>query len=424
MAMLLGGLLAACSGSGSSGTAGEGSAPDKNQTVTIQFWFPGESKVLEDYFVNAAKEFESLNPHIKVQTTVLPSSAGDIDTRLNSAKLSGTYPDVFSAYLIFIGTRGSLGEFAPLDDFLDRWEDAADISESALALGRYKGQTVGLGYFPAPEILTYRKDYFEEAGLDPEKPPTNWEELADYAKKLTVRDANGTITRAGLDVPLGNASSFFEAFMRQSGSNIIDEDTGTPVFTDAASIEAFEYLADLYQNVSIPYDYDKKDTAPFISGNSAMSFLTPAAISNLLNNKPEWKDKLGYGPVLQHREKYAFTGYRLFTIGSTSKHKAEAWEFIQFMMSKEQMWKRYTDLKIPVVRKSLEEPFIADNPAINSVLVDYVKYGKGKPVTPFTSIYNKYIHQAYAETVTGAKSAEAALRDAYDGLVKELEIIK
>ena len=426
---LLASLLAACgggsgSGAGGSNASGSGDAANDEEPVTITFWFPGESEVLEQYFFNAAKEFEASQSRIKVDVTSLPSGADDIDTKLNAAKLAGTYPDVFSAYLIFIGTRGALGEFANLDGYLAEWDERDDIHESALELGKFKGESVGVGYFPAPEILTYRKDAFQEAGLDPEKPPTNWAELKEYAEKLTVRDASGNTVRVGLDVPLNNASSFFEAFMRQNGSPIIDEINEVPVFADEASTEAFEYLTELFQLGAIPYDYQKKDTSPFVNGKAAMAFLTPAVISNLQNKDPNLKDIFGFGPVLEEKARVAFTGYRLFTIGSTSKHKDEAWEFIKFMMSAEQMWKRYEQLQIPVVRKSLEERFIAANPAINSVLVDYVVNGKGKPVTSFTTRYNKFIHQAYEESVTGTKPAAAALKDAQDGLIKELESIK
>lgn len=434
---LLAGLLGACgSGESPDSAAGAGdpseaaSSPSSSKStssgkpVTINFWFPGESKVLEDYFIQAAKDFEASQSHIKVNVTVLPSGSDEIDTKLNAAKLSGTYPDVLSAYLIFMGTRGSLGEFADLGDYLNNWADRDDIQQSALDLGKYQGKSIGVGYFPAPEIMTYRKDYFTEAGLDPEKPPTNWDELKEDAKRLTVKDSSGNTTRVGLDVPLNNASSFFEAFMRQNGSQIIDEEKGVPVFADQASTEAFEYLTELYQLGAIPYDYQKRDTAPFMTGNSAISYLTPAIISNLLADKPDLKDKIGFGPVLKQKNQVAFTGYRLFTIGSTSKYKDESWEFIKFMMSKDQMWKRYKELQIPIVRKSLEEQFIADNPAINSKLIDYVKYGKGKPVTPFTSRYNKYIHQAYEETVTKAKPAAQALQEAQDALIQELKTIK
>ncbi|WP_165452801.1 ABC transporter substrate-binding protein [Paenibacillus thalictri] len=421
---LLAGVLAGCAKPSESAQPNSGEKPTEKAPVTLTFWFPGADKVNDEYFTNVAKEFEKLHPNIKIETTVLPANSADVDTKLNAAKLSGTFPDVLSAYLIFMGTRGTKGEFAPLDDYIKKWDEKDDMFESALSIGKVKDKTFGLGFYPAPEILTYRKDYFKEAGLDPEKPPATWEELAQYAEKLTKRDANGNVTRAGFDIPGTSASVFFEPFMRQNGSKVIDEEKEAPAFSDAKSAEALDFLVGLAnKKVNTPFDYQKKDTFPFISGKSAMSFLQTTMISNLLNNNPELKDNLGFVPVLKRENKVAFNGYRLFTIGANSKHKDESWEFIQFMMSKEQMWKRYKDLKIPVLRKSMEQQFMDEDPKFNGVLLDYVKSGKGKPIIPWTSLYDKYIHLAYEEALSGKKSAAQALKDAQDNLEKEIKTL-
>ncbi|MEM6423388.1 MAG: extracellular solute-binding protein, partial [Pseudomonadota bacterium] len=39
-------------------------------------------------------------------------------------------------------------------------------------------------------VLMYRKDLFAEAGLDPERPPEDWAELLEYARRLTVPSRN------------------------------------------------------------------------------------------------------------------------------------------------------------------------------------------------------------------------------------------
>ncbi len=55
--------------------------------------------------------------------------------------------------------------------------------------------------------LTWNKEHFKEAGLDPEKPSKTWAEFREYAKKLTKRDAEGTISRVGFAIRhLGTAS--------------------------------------------------------------------------------------------------------------------------------------------------------------------------------------------------------------------------
>lgn len=47
--------------------------------------------------------------------------------------------------------------------------------------------------------LIYRKDYFYEAGLDPDRPPQTWDEMMDYCRKLTEPSKGrfGLVVRAG-----------------------------------------------------------------------------------------------------------------------------------------------------------------------------------------------------------------------------------
>lgn len=391
------------------------------EPVTISFWFPSADRLNDEYFNNAAKEFEKLNPQIKVVVTTVPSAVQDIELKLNAALLGGTFPDVFCAYLNFMGTRGPKGDFANLNSYIDKWPDRNDIYESTMNTGKYKNKTIGLGFFPAPEILTYRKDFFKEAGLDPEKPPRSWEELADYAVKLTKKDSKGNIIRAGFDIPAINASVFFRPLMKQNGSLVINEKKGIPAFTDQSSIETWDFFMKLKnQNVSIPYDYQKKETIPFVKGISAMSFLQTTQIASMIKEDPVMKENLGFVPVLSRKQKVDFCGYRLFTIGNSSKHKNESWQFIQFMMSKDQMVKRFKTLNIPVVRKSLEQDFIAADPELNKAQIEYIKYGKGAENVPWLTVAVRYLHTAWEEVYSNKKTPAQALKDAEIRLKKDL----
>jgi ABC-type glycerol-3-phosphate transport system substrate-binding protein len=391
-----------------------------NEPVKISFWV-GDTKPTQDYFVKAIRKFEAVHPNINVEITLLPPGAQDIETKLNAAKLSGTYPNVFAAYLVYIGTRGARGEFANLEGYVNKWPDKGDIFDSTYEMGKYKGKLLGLGYAPMPEMLTYRKDYFKEAGLDPAKPPATWDEIADYAVKLTKRDNAGNVIRAGFDIPVTDAFVFPEQFMRQNGSMVIDEKRQKPSFNDPAAAEALQDIADLYaKKVSIPFDYQKKDIIPFMNGRSAMSILPTSQISRLLEN-PAMADKIALAPVLKRKVKKAFAGYRLFTIGKTCKHPKESWELIKFLMSKEQMKERADVLKVPVVRKSLAKEYMAMDPVNNPIIMDYVEHGKGRAVVPWASLYVKYAEQAYEETLNRQKTAKQALGEAQKALLNELK---
>lgn len=427
--LLIASVFTACSSNDSnSNSLGSNNAVEETGETkkTIDFWYPGGNQEIIDYWDDTVKAFEEENPDIKIITTITPANAQEIETKLNAAKMSGTYPDVFVAYLAFMGTRGSRGEFTDLSPYIDSWDGKSDVFEAAFQAGQYQGKTYGIGFQPNPEMLVYRKDYFEEAGLDPEQPPQTWEELASYAEKLVKRDESGNVIRAGMDIPaLTPATVFLDIFMRQNGSMIIDEVNGKPAFTDENSIEALQYLVDLHdKNVSIPFDFQKRSESPFFSGRAAMGFLSPAHVGSIIQNNPELEDQIGFVPLMTKKEKVSFTGWQLFTIGSESEVKDEAWKFIEFAMSPEQVWKRYEETKTPVVLNSLVDKFMEDDPDMHEVVTEYIMHGKGKAVTTFTSLANKHLALAYEEAMNNQKSPEQALNDAQHNLEEELNMMK
>ena len=79
---------------------------------------------------------------------------------------------------------------------------------TAFEVASYNGNKYGIAIGIEASFLLYRKDMFREAGLDPQNPPKNWDELLEYAEKLTVRDGD-TVTRAGFSIPTSAGHSTF-----------------------------------------------------------------------------------------------------------------------------------------------------------------------------------------------------------------------
>lgn len=404
-------------------------AGDK-QVKKIVFWFPANNPKNDEYFNGLGPAFSKLHPEIEVETIVVPASSVEITQKLNAASLGGTYPDVFSAFLIFIGTRGARGEFLDISDRFAKWEGKDDLLEKTVDMGKYQGTLIGLGFFPAPILNVHRKDFFAEAGLDPNKAPATWDDYRQMAKKATVYDANGNIERAGVDLPSEDiAFVYTEPFMRQNGSMVINEATQQPAFTDAASIEALQFITDLWnEKVSFPHNWVDFPNLPFANNRSAMGYIMVPTLMNMFKGDPAIEDQIVYAPVRTKsktvRDKWAFCGYRFFVIGADSKYPDESWEFMKFMMSDEEMWKRYTELGIQPVKKSLEPKFIAASPARNGTLAEYVAFGKGKSITPFTAISDRYTKVAFEEALSGTKTVEQALKDAEAGLLEEIKKMK
>jgi multiple sugar transport system substrate-binding protein len=60
------------------------------------------------------------------------------------------------------------------------------LSPSHVRLGTYNERIYALPFNAEGSVLVYNKDLFRQAGLDPEKPPTNWAEIAEYSKKIAA----------------------------------------------------------------------------------------------------------------------------------------------------------------------------------------------------------------------------------------------
>ncbi|MDD7178608.1 MAG: extracellular solute-binding protein [Lachnospiraceae bacterium] len=155
------------------------------EPVTVTFWnsFTGADG---DMLVDLVNRFNEEN---KDNITVEMDISADFDSQLSTAFAAGTGPTMIlssSAY------RFTYGDYLQnVSDVFDKTNlDKSDFIQSYLdycSEGDYQ-------YFVPFQIVGYymywNKDLFEAAGLDPETPPTTWEEWQVMAEKLTDESKN------------------------------------------------------------------------------------------------------------------------------------------------------------------------------------------------------------------------------------------
>jgi len=411
------GIVSACG-------ASDDGAGQTNGNVTLEFWFQGTGQAELEFHQRAIASFNEIHPDITINATGLPATISDQETMLNAAVLAGTYPDVIAIVLAQVGSRGVLGDFENLDRFIAGWDGRDDLFASAYEMGQFAGNQISLGLFPNPQLYVFRVDRFLEVGLDPNNPPSTWSELRHAAELLTERDNNNWVTFAGFDVPnLDSSLVFTEPFMRSAGSLIIDEINQVPSFLDPGAIAAMNFIGELAEmNISIPHDQQNPTQRPFMNGMAAISNLSVGMINNFRTNNPEIE--IGFLPVISQdgsRPGVAFSGYQLITMSSASNHKDETWLFIEHMLSQETVWDRTETFHVPIVRYSLQDRFLNwGDPVLNAAVLDYVANGHGKNTVPWISVFNMYMSLAFEEVINGAKTAEQALQDAYEALIRSI----
>lgn len=181
--------LTACTPStdGSAPVEGGDVAEDEQVTLSVVSLIPGSEQEAFDAFDARVEAFEEAFPNIDIQAEEYEWRA----TTFASQLAGGTLPDVFEIPLTDAKTLIENGQLANLDEEFEQLDYAGEFNEALLAAGQ--GEDGAVYAIPAKSIygvaLHYNRGLFEDAGLDPDSPPTSWDEVREYAK--TIKDATG-----------------------------------------------------------------------------------------------------------------------------------------------------------------------------------------------------------------------------------------
>ena len=276
VAALVLGLVAGCGGGTSSSPTPLASG--SHEPVTITVWHPWTVKSEKQGFATAVAGFEKLYPWITLNIVTFPNS-DEFDQTLMKNINAGTAPDVAISFgPDYVGKYAADGLWEDLKPFMDADNFNMDVfAPAALSYTSYQGKQVALPVLTDAYGLYYNKTMFAKAGLT--EPPKTMSELMDYAKKLTVRDANGDIKIAGF-VPLNAFNEFGPSDLAHAwGAKWFDASNKAVLASDPGWANAFTWqkqLVDWYGKDAITKFYatwvDKEWTPDqvFETGNVAM----------------------------------------------------------------------------------------------------------------------------------------------------------
>ncbi len=373
----------------------------------------------QTYWTGAISRFEENTPGIKIK--YIRPERSFIRPVKNTLKMifnSTDAPDLLALPILTVAAGAENGWFEPLDKYINKWDDRTDIIDFSLDQGMYKGKRYGIGYRPNSFLFLYRKDFFREAGLNPDHSPDTWEELADYSEKLTIREGN-MIIRGGLNIP-SDDFFFLATFARQNGGDFLTKE-GQPAFDSIEWVEALDYLADLTRNRKVNILTDLADFRKnnfLVQGKAAISMMRPSHLKKLLKKTSNIKN-IGI-MNLKRKRAAVWAGCFFLFINSESRHKDAAWEFNKFILSPDETWQRYKETGIPVVRHSLREKYLKDDSFINGAIWESIKVGYGAARVEWFEDMSREIRKAMLETFHEEKPAALALKEARERLLKKI----
>jgi multiple sugar transport system substrate-binding protein len=175
--------------------------------------------------------------------------------------------------------------------------------------GTWEGTRYGFAAEGIIQFLYINVDHFREAGLDPNNPPQTVDEFLDAARKLTKRDANGNIIRAGyaprhVGHGFGVADKFMPILHIFGGRMLNESNTKADGYINSSdSVAAFQAYHDLvheYEVVNL--DFGKPEPT-FQRGQASMIFREGWFGADTKANAPDINFKVV--PYISGKEDYA-----------------------------------------------------------------------------------------------------------------------
>lgn len=390
----------------------------------LTFYYPvnvggSAAKLIEDI----CTDFNTENPDIVVEP-VYTGNYDDTVTKIQTAVQGGTPPDVFVSLATQRFTMASTGMAMPLDDLIaaDGDEGKAyidDFLDGFMEDSYVDGQIYSIPFQRSTMVMFYNKDAFREAGLDPEKAPTTWDEVVEYGKKLTNENRYGV----GLALNSGSAQWAFTGFCLQNsanGENLMTEDGKAVLFDTPENVEALQFWLDLQNEYKImaPGIVQWTDLpTQFLAGEVAMIYHTTGNMANISQNADF---EFGTCFLPGNKRQAAPTGGGNFYIsnGLSEERVQAAWKFIKFATDTERAAQWSLDTGYVATRESCFETDLLKNyyAELPQAEVAYKQIPMSKPeLTTYNAaeiwrILNDNIQSA----VVGDATAEEALKNAQE----------
>lgn len=263
---------------------------------------------------------------------------GDLATNLLAAHAAGVGPDVTQLGTFEIVEFAKSGVLVDLKPFIEGPDglDTSDFPGTMLSAGEVNGQIVWLPLNVSVPVLYYNQEAFAEAGLS--GPPQTWEEFFDYARQLTVKDANGVVQRTG--TALWGISWPLLSHVWSEGGEFNTKDYSNVTLNDpivAAVMTGYQQLM-AEGAATLPDSASGGHRAAFKNGQAAMILDSPAPFAEIFAESVGFTPGVANYPAGAAGKVYAPGGGGVAMMSITPPEKRDAaWKFIKFMLEDESL---------------------------------------------------------------------------------------
>ncbi|GGL98877.1 ABC transporter substrate-binding protein [Nakamurella endophytica] len=197
-----------------------------------------------------AQKYQTAHPGVTIKVVNVPGS--DMMTKLQAAVSSRTLPDISIGDLVNVPRLVQTGRLVDLTPLIPQ-ADWSDMYPAMLSFGTKDDQQLSIPVSANDLGLMYNADLVRQAGFDPAKPPTTWDEMKTAAAAIKAKTGKAgfeLFTQAGDN---GEGLTWnFQVSLWQAGGEFLDEGNTKAAFNSDAGRKALQYWVDLIDAKASP----------------------------------------------------------------------------------------------------------------------------------------------------------------------------
>ncbi|HEV8565759.1 MAG TPA: sugar ABC transporter substrate-binding protein [Actinoplanes sp.] len=391
-----------------------GSSGDSSSTsggpVTLEFaqwWAP---ELPAGSFDKLISDFTAQNPNIKVKLLSAPYAS--TKQQLVSGAASRTLPDVVGLDGAWVSDFAKQGAITDLSKLMsDAKYDASQLASQV----QVKGKTYMIPVVNFVYPLFVNKDLLTKAGVT--TAPSTRTQFLDAAKKVSALGGNVKGWALPLDTAVPNGiQNDVMSWLWASGGSMLTQD-GKPNLTSPQVKSTVEYVKSLNDaGVIAPGALTMKEqdkVEKFTTGQVGMVIDSLAHINLIKKNSPKLNFTVAPVPAEDSYTGKRGIPYASWGIGiaESSKHKAEAFKLVQYLMSQQTNAQLSTLANGFPGNKTAEPDFSKSDPLFKTA---FDIYKKGYPANEFVGLpKSEELMRSFDEqlqlVLTGKQSVDDAL---------------
>ena len=305
-------------------------------------------------------------------------------------------------------------------DVTDRVEalDLDDIYQGALDATRFEGRYYGMPWLNDVKYMFVNTELLKQAGI--EEVPSTWDEL--------IEDAKAVKEQGICEYPIVGCYAQAECLIcdytciaGSFGGAFVDENN-QPTLNSEENVEALDFMASTLQNgLCNPKSLEMIEDdvlSTFAAGNAVFAINWTYQYASM--NDESQSSVAGQGTIIpipgtDKAESATVNGGMPLMITSGCNHPDEAWEYMQFLASRE-MQAEYCANALPIWKSLYTDEGVIEKAGAEVVAASQIQfdYIVNRPMVPYYNELSTSMQSEIQRVLLGELSAQEAL----DGLQK------